>query len=146
VSGRVVTGFRNGKPIRGYRKTDRVVVERRQPAAIPDWCLFFSLPAELRFSIADGNHGNVAIEKGCGTIIGKNQGWVLDQLAKFLIAVARDLREVRIDARLSRDDHGAVSAHPPKRGEDGYVEIVAASGRPVVVMASRYMRAVVRAE
>ena len=145
MSGRAISGYRNGKPVIGYRKTARQQSPAGAPVPIPNWRLFFSLPPELRFAVADGAHGNVTIAHGCGTIVGANQGWVLDQLGKFLIAVGRDLREIHIDARLSRDDHGPVLTHPPQRGEDGYVEIVAASGRPVVVMASRYMRAVVRA-
>lgn len=124
------------------RKTDRRQ-SARAPVAAPGWRLFFPLPAGLRFSVADGAHGNVSIEHGCGTIVGTTQGWLFDQLAKFLMAVARDIRQVHIDAHLSRDDHTAPSSRPPRRGDEGYVEIVAASGRPVVVIASQYMRAAV---
>jgi hypothetical protein len=148
VSGRVVTGFRNGKPIIGYRKTDRVVVERRKLAEMPDWRLFFVLPRELGFCIADGPYPGmigVAIEQGCVVVIGKRKDFVLDQAAAFLMKVARELMPLTMVARLTRVEEGAQLVHPPRREEEDALEIVVASGRPVVVMTSRFMRAVVRA-
>lgn len=147
MSGRTISGYRDGKPIRGYRKTDRVVVERRRAHKMPDWRLFFALPAELGFCIADGPYEGVtglSIFCGCAIISGKNKTWVLDQAAVFLMKVARELMPLTMVARLSRQDPGAVELmHPPRREEEDAVEIVVASGRPVVVMTARYMRPVV---
>lgn len=148
MSGRVISGYRDGKPIVGFRKTERVVVRRRAPAPVPGWRLFFALPAQLGFSIADGSYPGVigvTIFKGCVIITGRKD-WVLDQAAVFLMKVARELMPIEMPARLSREeDDAAQLVHVPKRGEEDYVEIVVASGKPVVVMTGRSMRTIVRA-
>jgi hypothetical protein len=149
LSGRVISGYRGAKPIRGYRKTDRVVVERRQSHDMPDWRLFFVLPAELGFCIADGPYPGViglSIFRGCAIVTGKNKQWVLDQAAVFLMKVARELMPLDFIGRLSRcDTENAQLVHPPRREEDDAIQIVVGSGKPLVVMTSRYMRAIVRA-
>lgn len=148
MSGRTISGYRGGKAIVGYRKTDRVVVERRRSHEMPDWRLFFVLPAELGFAIADGPYPGVigiSIFRGCAIVKGKNKNWVLDQAAVFLMKVARELMPLTIGARLSRPEDEAELISPPRREEDDYIEIVVASGKPVVVMSGRFMRAIVHA-
>jgi hypothetical protein len=139
MSGRVISGYRDGKAIRGYRKTARVVTERRPLHEMPDWLLSFLMPPHLL--VRDGVYGQVSVQGGRGAIAGKSQKWVIEQLAKFFIAVGRDVHEIRVDALLSREEE--TRWRPIKREDPAYLEVVVASGRPVVMVASRYMRAAV---
>lgn len=79
-------------------------------------------------------------------VIGKARDWVLDQAVAFLKVVAKDHILEPIPARLTRaGEPGPADSAPIRRGDEHAIEIVVASGRPVVVISGHAMRTLVSA-
>jgi hypothetical protein len=135
-----------------YRKTDRrrhspLTVERRRcNGELPNWYMFFILPVDLGFSLADGPYPNfvgVSLKANCVTVTGKNRQWVIEQTAAFLcdIVQSRSRSPLVITGRLSK----RLIEEIPRRNEEEAIEIVAAAGDPVVVISGRFFSAIVKA-
>jgi hypothetical protein len=128
MSGRVISGYRNGKPIRGFRKTQRFVVKRLGKCVLDEWTGRFIIPDRIGFALAlgrvDGFVSSEIVKIGryiLAEVVGKNRAWVCRQADALAEALGHDDRPLYV--ALKRNQQPFMFSGPFGRGDDGVVEI-----------------------
>jgi hypothetical protein len=131
MSGRVISGWRDGKPIRGFRKTARVVVKHRgpQPWQLPAWRARFIVKDNIAWALGIGRVDgfiSCCISKIGSYVVaevaGKDRAWVLRQADALADALGQQERPLFV--RIERDGQPSFTISGPlSRGDDGVVEI-----------------------
>lgn len=133
MSGRTVSGYRDGKPVRGFRKTDVQVLRRRRAHEMPEQVLSFRLPASFSLAVVPGPvTGLIGVKLTDGgkvEVSGRNREFVLRQAALLIKREAVGKPAGRIFAEWSRP------GEPPQE-----FEIVWMTGEPAVMIDGYAMR------
>lgn len=134
MSGRTISGYRDGKPIRGFRKTS---IERKRSRAVPretpEHRLRFQLPSTVAFGLAvgpvSGLIGVYVEPESIVVVTGKDRDFICRQAAALIKGLAAGRPPGRIHASLSRGTEAPAE-----------FEIAWMSGDPAVMIQGTAMR------